>query len=178
FENRRIDRARRWVPQLQSIQYPNDGQTEILAVSLADRECSSEVDAKGLSSFPIEDRHGAVVAAQKSAAAGRENAHAELIPGLDTENVEIEKALARHDVAKQRLPGKNVTACGIEFLGINQWLINGQCQRLQIAASRGLEHGPVKPALHLHNIRPIPPLGARHGVPGSLNDHYPRSHQR
>src|SRR5262249_49115358 len=83
FEGRRIDRAWRRVTQLQLIQYPNDGQTEILAVSLADRECSSEVDAKGLSRFPIEDRRGAVVAAQKSAAAEREHAHAELFLRLD-----------------------------------------------------------------------------------------------
>src|SRR6516162_10703895 len=139
FEGRRIDRAWQRVPQLQSVQYPNDGQTEILAVSLADRECSSEVDAKGLSGLPIEDRDGAVVAAQKSAAADREHAHAELFLRLDTENVEIEKAIARHDVAKQELPGENSTACSIEFPGINQGLINGQCQRRQIAASRGLE---------------------------------------
>src|SRR5262249_33724144 len=88
FEGRRIDRAWRRVPQLQSIQYPNDGQTEILAVSLADRECSSDVDAKGLSRFPIEDRHGAVVAAQKSAAADRESTHTGFFVRLDTENVE------------------------------------------------------------------------------------------
>src|SRR5215469_3319319 len=62
FHGRRIDRARRRIPQFQPIQYPNDGQTEILAVGLADRECSSAVDAKGLSGFPIEERHRAVVA--------------------------------------------------------------------------------------------------------------------
>src|SRR5262249_56298943 len=120
-------------------------------------ECPAGVGAKGRGGFRTEARHRAVVAAEKPAAADREYADAELFLRLDTENVEIEKALAGHDVAKQRLPWKDGTACGIEFLGINQGLINGQCQRLQIAASRGLEHGAVKPALHLQNIRPIFP---------------------
>jgi hypothetical protein len=91
-----------------------------------------------------------------------------LLLGFDPEDVQIEKAVAGDDAAEKGLPGDDNAAGRTQLRRVDQRFVDGNRERRQITAARGLEQGTVETALDLDNVRPILAGGACQGISGAF----------